>query len=345
MHNITAIYGGWCCRFRFWPERPTGGSPFTDMQKMRARLNVTPLLEEVVLRGMIVAEYACSHMQELLRESVTLPQRRMSPMFHWLRDHRRSETRKLPFPAGWENIVRTNMAHYRLLDDAERAELCAMTQVFLEEKQWEGCGGLELSDEIRVTIAAEACLLQLGLPHDYYRNVESILVYPSTVVLPEHHPGVFERCDGPVAANIPILGQAFAQGPVILVWDAVLHGARHPEQGHNVVYHEFAHKLDMLDGAADGTPPLADSDQLAEWITVCSREYLRLRELAGKGHKSFLDAYGATNEAEFFAVATEEFFDRPVTLLDHVPDLYHVLSAYYRQDPAGRANRLASLEK
>jgi Mlc titration factor MtfA (ptsG expression regulator) len=232
-----------------------------------------------------------------------------------------------------------------MLDDAERTELRAMMQVFLEEKQWEGCGGLDLTDEIRVTIAAQACLLQLGLPHDYYRNVESILVYPTTVVPPERQTGVFERVDGPVEAIGPILGQAFAQGPVILVWDAVLRGARHPEQGHNVVYHEFAHKLDMLDGAADGTPQLADREQFDEWVGVCSREFLRLRGLADKGHKTFLDAYGATNEAEFFAVATEEFFDRPLALLKHAPDLYRVLNAYYRQDPAGRVNRSCHAEE
>ena len=260
-------------------------------------------------------------------------------MFHWLRDHRRAEARMRPFPPEWEAIMRTNVAHYNVLDHAEREELHATMQVFLEEKDWEGCGGLYLTDEIRITTAAQACLLQLGLPHDYYRNVESILVYPSAVTPPEHHPGVFERVDGPVDSPDPLLGQAFAHGPIILVWDAVLHGARHPEQGHNVVYHEFAHKLDMLDGAADGTPPLADRDQLAEWVAVCSREFQRLRGLAEKGHKTFLEAYGAKNEAEFFAVATEEFFDRPLALQKHVPDLYHVLSAYYRQDPAGRVNR------
>jgi Mlc titration factor MtfA (ptsG expression regulator) len=260
-------------------------------------------------------------------------------MFHWLRDYQRDEVRKRPFPPEWESFVRTNVVHYSMLDGAERAELCSTMQVFLEEKHWEGCGGLDLSDEICVTIAAQACLLQLGLPHDYYRNVESILVYPSTVVPPEYHLGVFERAGSPVDASGPILGQAFAQGPVILVWDAVLHGARHPEQGHNVVYHEFAHKLDMLDGAADGTPAFADPNQFTEWVEVCSREFLRLRGLAEKGHKTFLDAYGAKNEAEFFAVATEEFFDRPLSLQQHAPDLYRILSSYYCQDPAGRVNR------
>ena len=260
-------------------------------------------------------------------------------MFHWLRDHRRTELRERPFPPEWETLVAANVAHYRMLNNLDRTELCALTQVFLEEKQWEGCGGLDLTDEIRVTIAAQACLLLLGIPHDYYRNVESILIYPSTVVLPERQPGVFERIDGPVEASVPLLGQAFTRGPVILVWDAVLRGARHPEKGHNVVYHEFAHKLDMLDGAADGTPILIDRDRLAEWVAVCSREFLRLRRLAETGQKTFLDAYGATNEAEFFAVATEEFFDRPLALQQHAPDLYDVLRAYYNQDPAERVVR------
>jgi Mlc titration factor MtfA (ptsG expression regulator) len=266
-------------------------------------------------------------------------------MIHWLRDHHRIELRNRPFSPGWEAIVQTNVAHYRMLQETERAELRAMMQVFLDEKNWEGCGGLELTDEIRVTIAAEACLLQLGLPHDYYRNVETILVYPSAVVVPERHAGVFERFDGPVAADVAIMGQACFQGPVVLVWDAVLHGARHPEQGHNVVYHEFAHKLDMLDGTADGTPPLTDSGQFAEWVTVCTREFLRLRALAAKGKKTFLDAYGATNEAEFFAVATEEFFDRPVALHAHAPDLYHVLREYYCQDPIARVTRQQPVDK
>lgn len=261
-------------------------------------------------------------------------------MFHWLRNQSREEIRNRPFPPEWEVLLRSNVAHYCVLNDAERAELRALMQVFLEEKDWEGCGGLELTDEIRITIAAQACLLLLGLPHDYYRNVESILVYPTTVVIPEHQPGVFERVDRPLEANVPILGQAFPQGPVLLVWDAVKRGARHPEQGHNVVYHEFAHKLDMLDGSADGTPPLIDRDQLAEWVEVCSREFLRLRGLAEQGQKTFLDAYGAKNEAEFFAVATEEFFDRPLALQKHSSELYDVLNAYYHQDPAARVDRL-----
>lgn len=266
-------------------------------------------------------------------------------MFNWLRDHRRAEVKKRQFPREWEEHLRTNVIHYCALDSAERAELRAMMQVFIEEKNWEGCGGLELTDEIRVTIAAQACLLLLGIPHNYYRNVESILIYPSTIIPPEHLPGVFERTNIPVEGPVPIMGQAFNNGPVILVWDAVIHGARHPQYGHNVVYHEFAHKLDMLDGAADGTPLLTDRDQFAEWIAVCSSEFQRLRHLAEAGQKTFLDTYGAKNEAEFFAVATEEFFDRPIALQEHVPDLYKVLSNYYRQEPAKRVNRTCPVEE
>jgi len=260
-------------------------------------------------------------------------------MFHWFRDKRRAEIRNRQFPSEWEEFMQANVAHYRMLDAAEQAELRATMQVFLEEKHWEGCGGLELTDEIRVTIAAQASLLLLGLDHNYYRNVASILVYPSTVVPPERRPGVFERMNSPLEAPVPLLGQASLRGPVILVWDAVLHDARHPDQGHNVVYHEFAHKLDMLDGSADGTPPLIGGEQLAEWVAVCSGEFMRLRLLAEQGHKTFLDVYAATNEAEFFAVATEEFFERPLELQKHSPDLYQVLSVYYHQDPAGRVNR------
>lgn len=243
------------------------------------------------------------------------------------------------FPASWEEIIQHNVGHYCMLEDAEQAHLRRLIQVFIAEKNWEGAGGLELDDEIRVTISAQACMLLLGVPHNYYRNVESIIVYPSTVVPPQRKQGFFENSSAPVGVSSPILGQAFLQGPVIIIWDAALRGGRHPESGHNVIYHEFAHKLDMLDGAADGTPPLRSKAEYRDWIAICSREYLRLKKDAEKGRKSFLDAYGATNEAEFFAVATEQFFDQPRRMIDQAPDLYRVLQEYYCQDPAERVNR------
>jgi len=260
-------------------------------------------------------------------------------MFHWLIDRRRKKLTQAPFPSLWEDIIRRNVAHYCMLEDAQRAHLRTLIQVFIAEKKWEGAGGLELTDEIRVTISAQACLLLLGLPHNYYRNVESIIVYPSTVVPPQRNPGFFENTFAPVELEHPIIGQAFQQGPLIIIWDAALHGSRHPESGHNVIYHEFAHKLDMLDGAADGTPPLRDRAEYRDWVLTCSREYLRLKHDTEKGKKSFLDAYGATSEAEFFAVATEQFFNQPRLMIEHAPDLYRVLQEYYRQDPAERVAR------
>ncbi len=260
-------------------------------------------------------------------------------MFSWFVNRRRKKLIKAPFPATWEDILQSNVAHYCMLDDIERSRLRELIQVFISEKDWEGCGGLDLTDEIRVTIAAQACLLLLGLPHNYYHNVQTILVYPSTVVPPPRKLGFFETALAPVENSMPIIGQAFQQGPVIIIWDAALHGGLHPESGHNVIYHEFAHKLDMLDGGADGTPPLKGRTEYRGWVSICSREYLRLRHDVEQGRKSFLNTYGATSEAEFFAVATEQFFDQPLLMIKNSPDLYRVLKEYYRQDPAARMGK------
>jgi Mlc titration factor MtfA (ptsG expression regulator) len=260
-------------------------------------------------------------------------------VFRWFAARRRKTLTQAPFPPAWEDILRRNVAHYGRLSVEAQARLRALIQVFVAEKHWEGAGGLALTDEIRVTIAAQACMLLLGLPHDFYRNVASIIVYPSTVVPPPRKPGFFENTVAPLAVAAPIIGQAFLQGPVIIIWDAALRGSRHPERGHNVIYHEFAHKLDMLDGAADGTPPLRNRAEYRDWVQTCAREFLRLKDDAAAGRPSFLDAYAATNEAEFFAVATEQFFDRPLQMTAHAPDLYRVLREYYRQDPAARVDR------
>lgn len=256
--------------------------------------------------------------------------------WHWLRDHRRKRILESPFPSEWNLILDRNVAHFRRVREESRKSLRDLIQVFVAEKNWEGCGGLVLTDEIQVTIAAGACLMVLALPHDLYRDVSSIFVYPSTVMTPERRPGVFENSPRVVSAPFAILGEAMLGGPIILVWDSVLRSARHPEAGHNVVYHEFAHKLDMLTGRADGTPPIADCETLRRWVDVCSREFLRLRELCARGKPTFLDAYGATSEAEFFAVVTEQFFDQPRELARLHRDLYDLFREFYRQDPASQ---------
>ena len=256
----------------------------------------------------------------------------------WFRGFRRRRLLAAPFPPAWQTILDRNVPHFAELSADEQASLRDFIRIFVDEKTWEGCGGFEMTDAVRVTIAAQAGLLVLAHPHEYYRNVQSILVYPSTVVTPDRPDSVFAHPQVRPSTGVPILGEAQLRGPVILVWDAVQQNARHPEQGHDVVYHEFAHKLDMLDGAADGTPPLGSRAELDRWAQVCSHAFEQLRTRAARGQKTFLNAYGATNEAEFFAVATEYFFDRPREMQSHEPDLYGVLRAFYKQDPATRGH-------
>jgi len=260
-------------------------------------------------------------------------------MFRWFTNRRRNKLTQVPFPPAWDDIIRHNVGYYNMLADDKQAQLRALIQVFIAEKNWEGAGGLELTDEIRVTISAQACLLLLGLPHNYYKNVRSIIVYPSTVVVPQQRAGSFDNTIAPVNPGQPVIGLAFHKGPVVIIWDAALRGGRHPKSGHNVIYHEFAHKLDMLDGMADGTPPLKDRAEFRDWVQTCTREYLRLKKHTDKGKRTFLDAYGATNEAEFFAVATEHFFEQPLLMIKHAPDLYRVLKSYYQQDPVKRMTK------
>jgi Mlc titration factor MtfA (ptsG expression regulator) len=259
-------------------------------------------------------------------------------MFSWWRRWQREKVLETPFPEGWRAIIAENVGYTRYLDEEEKKYLEELVQVFIDEKTFVGCGGLEIDDEVRVTIAADACVLLLGLCHDVYRGVQSILVYPSTVVSPERE-NAFGASGSIVGQGTAILGQAHLRGPVILVWDAVQHGSRHATNGHNVVYHEFAHKLDMLDDEIDGTPPLRGSEQYDRWSQVCGEVYFELQRRVKAGRKTFLDPYGATSEAEFFAVATEFFFEKPRQLNREHPDLYGVLADYYRQDPLGRLQR------
>jgi Mlc titration factor MtfA (ptsG expression regulator) len=204
-------------------------------------------------------------------------------------------------------------------------------------KRWEAARGFTLTDEVRVVIAASAALLvlELDVASDPYRDVQAVIVHPTTVIFRGARPGPVPglMTDAPLS----VLGQAHARrGPVIVAWDAARAGARHPERGNDVVLHEFAHKLDMLDDLIDGTPPLPDRAARERWVAVCTAEFQRLRAGAG-GH--LLSSYAATNPAEFFAVATEVFFGRPLHLREQKPALYEVFADFYRQDPAARLAR------
>jgi Mlc titration factor MtfA (ptsG expression regulator) len=238
-------------------------------------------------------------------------------------------------PDGWTDIVDERVAVWRLLNDGERARLEKATDWLLRHKHWEASQGFALVDEITVTIAVQAALLILGLSVGEYRKVGAIIVYPTAM----RSRGVYE---GPVWGTVtdsdePVLGEAHdGRGPVLLAWDEVEDAARNPGRGHNVVYHEFAHKLDMLDDLIDGTPPLASRADLDLWVEVCTDAYEALR--AGIDRPP-LDPYGATSPAEFFAVTTEAFFDVPTELEHHEPKLYEVMRDFYLQDPAARARR------
>jgi Mlc titration factor MtfA (ptsG expression regulator) len=222
------------------------------------------------------------------------------------------------------------MPLYGRLSDAERARLEGHVQVFLAEKHFVGCGGLELTDEIRVTIAAQACLLLLGRDVDGYPELRSILVYPTTVV-PEH---VEPLVDGELVHEPePLVGESWAHGTVVLAWDDVLDGAATADDGWNVVFHEFAHQLDQETGDSDGTPHLDTLAGLRRWRRVMREHYTALREAADEGRPTLLDPYGAEDPAEFFAVVTECFFEQPLDLKLEHPELYRELAAYYRLDP------------
>ena len=253
-------------------------------------------------------------------------------MLHWIRDRRRGEARRRASPLigrpscgrTWSTTVCSMALALRVSGDGV---------VFLDEKYWEGSAVSTLP-----TRSASPSPPRPVCYSDSPMTTTATCTPSSSIPrrsCPPSSPGGDLSASRPARVR-PHPGQAFAQGPVILVWDAVLHGARHPEQGHNLVYHEFAHKLDMLDGAADGTPPLAGREQLADWVAVCSREFLRLRHLAEKGHKTFLYAYGATNEAEFFAgPQPQEFFHRPRPCSSTVPTLIEFsepITARTRQD-------------
>lgn len=261
-------------------------------------------------------------------------------VFVLTRKARRRRALETPFPDEWRRLLREQLAHWTLLDDVERARLEDLVRVFLVDKKWEATNGFELTDEVRVLISAMACLLILGLDYDFYAGVTWIEVQPTTMTTSSPRlvgvapspgvPGVVS--DSPVG----LIGETSFSGPVFIAWDAARDGARHPERGHNVVYHEFAHKLDMDDGTVDGMPVLPSAAERQRWVEVCTAVYEDLQ--AGRAG-AVLDPYAGVNPGEFFAVATEAFFDQPIALERNHSDLYDVLRAFYHQDPAARARR------
>jgi Mlc titration factor MtfA (ptsG expression regulator) len=249
---------------------------------------------------------------------------------YW-REYNRKKATSAPFKKEWRAIIQQRMPYFKTMPAHLQLQLKEHIQVFLAEKKFIGYNGIVISDEIRVTIAAQACLLLLNRKTDYYPKLKSILVYPSAFVK-QHQ---ITNSDGVQSMHHSTLaGESWGFGRIVLSWRDTLNGAYKPNDGHNVVIHEFAHQLDQEDGSANGAPILSYDQSYACWADVFSAQYEKLREQAQKGERSIFDYYGATNPAEFFAVASEVFFEKSSQLQNEHPKLYTQLSQYYRVDPA-----------
>ncbi|MDB5892499.1 MAG: hypothetical protein JWQ88_30 [Rhodoferax sp.] len=248
----------------------------------------------------------------------------------WLAAQRRSRIGRRPFPNAWRRILRRRVPYLRRLPADLQLQLQRRIQIFIAEKPFIGCGGLEVTDEMRVTVAAQACLLLLNGPADGYRNLRQILLYPNAFIVNR----VATGGGGVLRDERQVLaGESWSQGQVVLSWEDVLEGAADPADGRNVVVHEFAHQLDQENGAANGAPALATGMRRQRWAAVMADAFARLQALERSGAASLLSHYGATDPAEFFAVASEVFFEQPAALAVDEPALYAELSAFYRVNP------------
>jgi hypothetical protein len=253
---------------------------------------------------------------------------------------RRRRALDAPFPDAWRSVLQRRWGLWSTFDEAERARLERLTTAFLLDRRFEAAHGFEVTDEVRVLVAAQASLLLLGLDEapevDLYANVQSIIVHRSTVMLHGSR-SVGASGSGLMSdERMAVSGQAHHKGPVLLAWSTLAYEARHPSRGQNVVLHEFAHQLDMLDGIVDGAPPIPEPGRRARFVDVCDSVYQRVR----RHDDGVLRDYAGTDPGEFFAVATETLFSAPVEMRAEHPELYEVLADFYRQDPAARAERV-----
>lgn len=253
-----------------------------------------------------------------------------SMLFSFIQNWRRKQISKKPMPENWRRILEDKVLYYQRLPQDKQRLLENYIKIFIEEKNFEGCAGLLVTEEMKVIIAAYACVLLLGLKTNFYPNLYSILIYPTTFIAEAKT----ELPGGVVAEGQDFrLGETSNSGALVLAWDNVLHGISNPNDGDNVVFHEFAHQLDGESGTFDGTPNLHQLGQYRPWAKILAKEFKKLKAAHLKRKKTILDTYGATDEAEFFAVVTETFFEKPEKLKAKHPELFHLLSEYYQQDP------------
>jgi Mlc titration factor MtfA (ptsG expression regulator) len=250
----------------------------------------------------------------------------------FFKEQRRRRLRQQPVPEPWRAIISRNLPFFDRLSAADQEELLGHVRVFLDEKRFEGCGGLRLTDEIRITIATQACLLLLHRKTDYYPRLVTILVYPSGFIVEQERHVEGHIWEGGREGRLGETGRQMRS--MVLAWDAAKSGARDPSDGKNLVLHEFAHQLDFEDFAADGVPTLKSRADRLAWSEVMKMEFAALRAADETGIPTLLDTYGASNPAEFFAVTTEAFFERPRALRRQHPRLYAEMERFFHQDPA-----------
>ena len=229
------------------------------------------------------------------------------------------------FDPYWILILRKNLAVYNKLPESLKQKLHGLINVFVHEKNFSGYNGLQITDEIKVTIAAQACLLMLNRDEDLYPSLYNIYVYPGAFKsMQTTSDGVIHSTEETVR-----LGESWQRGHVVLSWQHSKQGGIDEDDGHNVVYHEFAHQLDHEDGAIDGTPLLDSVENYAAWAQVFGEEYSHLRDKVSANKRTLIDSYGAVSEGEFFAVVTELFFEQPQQLMKQHPELYKELMNFY----------------
>lgn len=249
----------------------------------------------------------------------------------WFRNlMRRKELLSSPLKEEWRKIISGNVPIYRRVPGEFRSELHGLINVFLSEKNFEGCGGLQITDEIRLCVAAQACILLLNRKTNFFPTLSTVLIYPGVYFAK----GPRRIGNQMIEDETTRLGESWTGGTVVLSWDHVKHEAVSLNDGQNVVLHEFAHQLDQEDGVANGLPVLGNGTNYIEWARILSGEYENLKFEVARGVRDVIDAYGATNPAEFFAVATETFFEIPERMKARHPDLYEEFKKYYNLDPA-----------
>lgn len=257
----------------------------------------------------------------------------------WRRLVGRGETRGPGGPVfapDWEPFLEKNVVLYASLPGGEKKRLRARTMEFLSTKSFEGCGGLELTAEMMVTVAGTASLLMLHRPGPLFPKLFSVLLYPS--VFRARH--VEETNSGIIHESaVDTLGESWESGSLILAWDAVRPGDPNHTPGQNIVLHEFAHQLDLDDGAEDGAPKLDSRESQRTWAQVFQEAFEERKWMRRMGYRCVLDDYASTHPAEFFAVSTEVFFERPSRLKKTFPRLYAELRGYFRFDPLDHLER------